>query len=94
MTMAEWFSYGLSDFLMFSPRTWWRLVERGNAGAAPWIALAGGAALLALAARREPRAAAAGALLLAVAWAWVGWSFHWSRYAQVFLAAPWLAVGC
>ena len=45
---------------------------------------------------RVPRAwATRGALrLLALAWAWVGWAFHWQRYSEVFLAAPWLAAAC
>lgn len=28
--MSEWWTYRLSDFLMFSPATYWRMVERYN----------------------------------------------------------------
>lgn len=91
--MTDWWSYGLSDFLMFSPQAYWRLVARYNE--AWWPAqLAGGAAPLALwvLLRSGRQAASRAALcLLALAWAWTGWAFHWQRYSEIFLAAPWLA---
>ena len=31
--MSEWWSYRPSDFLMFSPTAYWRLVQRYNIGA-------------------------------------------------------------
>lgn len=90
--MSEGWTYGLSDFLMFSPQAYWRLVARYNqawwpaqlAGLAAccallWIALRGGPARVALA-------------LLALAWGFSGWAFHWQHYAEIFLAAPWLAI--
>jgi hypothetical protein len=92
--MGEWASYSLADFLMFSPATWWRLVARYNEALWPMqlLACAAGLALLRPAgASRERRAAL---LLLAAAWAWVGWGFHWQRYAEIFLGAPWLAAAC
>lgn len=90
-----WASYGLSDFLMFSPAVYWRLVADYNAALWPMQlpALAGGLALLWLTARAAPGHRAA-CLLLAAAWAATGWGFHWNRYADIFLAAPWLAMGC
>ncbi|RYY67111.1 MAG: hypothetical protein EOO24_53515 [Comamonadaceae bacterium] len=90
----EWWTYTLSDFLMFSPQVYGRLVARYNAALWPAqvAAVAAGLALLAscvsaAAARRSwwP------CLLLAAAWASCGWGFHWTRYAEIFLAAPWLA---
>ena len=88
--MSEWWSYGLSDFLMFSPSAYGRLVERYNL--AWWPAQVAGL-LAALGLTVRPRAALqrVALLVLAVAWAWVGWAFHWQRYAELFLAAPWLA---
>lgn len=88
--MGEWASYGLSDFLMFSPQAYWRLVERYHAAwwPAQLFALALGLAATA-SASRAPRL---GLALLAIAWAWVGWAFHWDRYAEIFLAAPALAI--
>lgn len=91
--MPEWWTYGLGDFLMFSPDAYWRLVARANA--AWWPAqLLGIAASLALpwaAWRGHGRGAL---VVLAFAWAWVGWGFHWRHYAEIFLAAPWLAAAC
>jgi hypothetical protein len=94
--MTEWWSYGLSDFLMFSPQAYWRLVARYNAAWWPAQVLAAGAPLALLAALRGRRAwaARAGLVLLAIAWAWLGWAFHWQRYAEIFLAAPWTAAAC
>ena len=91
--MTEWWTYGLSDFLMFSPQVYWRLVARHNAAwwPAQGLALAGLVAL-ALLLRAQAIAAWRGALvLLALAWAWTAWAFHWRLYAEIFLAAPWLA---
>jgi len=88
--MTQWWSYGLSDFLMFSPQAYWRLLERTNAAwwPAQWLGLAAVLALPVLLRCGAPRAAL---LLLAAAWAWVGWGFYWRHYAEIFLAAPWLA---
>ena len=94
--MTEWWTYGLSDFLMFSPQAYWRLVARYNAAWWPAQALATVAPLALLAAMRSRHAWAvrAGLLLLATGWGWLGWAFHWQRYAEIFLAAPWTAAAC
>lgn len=92
--MGEWSSYGLSDFLMFSPQVYARLVERYNQELWPAqvVAVALGVALLGPA--RRASGLRAGLLILALAWAWCGWAFHWQRYAQVFLGAPLVAFAC
>lgn len=89
--MAQWWTYGLADFLMFSPATYARLVERMNAALWPaqLAACAAGVLLLFLAWRG--RAFPLQAVLLAVAWGTTAWWFHWERYAQIFLGATWLA---
>jgi hypothetical protein len=94
--MSEWWSYGLSDFLMFSPQAYWRLVARYNAAwwPAQVLGAAAAVALLALLPRPGTWAARAALLLLAAAWAWTGWAFHAQRHAEIFLAAPWLAAAC
>jgi hypothetical protein len=94
--MSEWWSYGLSDFLMFSPSAYWRLVERYNLAwwPAQLTGLLAAAGLLVLAVRPRPGAQRTALLVAAAAWAWVGWAFHWQRYAELFLAAPWLAGAC
>lgn len=94
--MSEWWTYGLSDFLMFSPQTYWRLVARYNAAwwPAQLVAIAAGCGLLVLVRRPNAAAGRAALVLLAGAWAWVGWAFHARQYAEIFLAAPWLAWAC
>jgi len=88
----SWWSYGLSDFLMFSPQAYWRLVARYNEAwwPAQLLGMAAAAVLLALVRLRRGWSAPAVLLLLALAWAWVGWAFHGQRYAEIFLGAPWL----
>ncbi|MDX2121913.1 MAG: DUF6064 family protein [Gemmatimonadota bacterium] len=89
--MSEWWTYRLSDFLMFEPRTYYRLFERINGGLwpAPLLALALGVALLVLAGRgRAPRATL---ILLVPAWLAVAVAFHWQRYAPINFLAPWYA---
>ena len=56
--MSEWWTYGLSDFLMFSPDTYWRLVERYNRALWPLQlgVVAAGSLLVALAAVLEREA--------------------------------------
>jgi hypothetical protein len=93
LLMAEWSSYRLSDFLMFSPEVYWRLVARYNMAwwPAQLLALAAGAALLMLCRAPALHRRRIALVLLAPAWAWVGWAFQWRRYAEVFIGAPWLA---
>lgn len=84
--MSEWWTYRPSDFIMFAPRTYWRLFELANAEAWPLAVLL---TLLLLGAWRSgPRAAAA---VLAAAWVWVGWAFVLRRYAPINWAAEYAA---
>ena len=95
--MPEWWTYTLADFLMFSPRTYYRMIERYNAAVWPAQlgALAVGLGLLATlrgAARARGRAVAA---ILALLWLWVAWAFLFQRYARINWAAEyagWLFV--
>jgi hypothetical protein len=88
--MSEWWTYRPSDFLMFSPRIYWRLVELYNRELWPahLAAALAGVALLGLASAARPSARRAAILVLAAAWVWVGWAFHWQRYATINWAAP------
>lgn len=92
--MSAWWTYGLSDFLMFSPEAYWRLVERHNAAwwPAQIVALAAAGAVVALPRRAAGWAQRSALLLLALAWAWTAWAFHARSYAEIFLGAPWLAL--
>lgn len=91
--MSEWWTYRPEDFLLFSPRVYWRLFELHNA--ALWPAQFAAAALLAvlvwLAAARPAGHARLITAVLAVAWAFTGWAFVWTRYATINWAAEYLA---
>lgn len=88
-----WWSYGPRDFLMFAPRTYWRLVEIHNHELWPWqLALLGaGAALLWHAARRGSGAQRTVCAALALAWLWVAWGWQWHHYATINWGARYLA---
>jgi hypothetical protein len=94
--MSEWWTYGPSDFLMFSPQAYWSLVARYNGAWWPGqaLAIAAGIAVLVLLRGKLPFARTAVLLLLAAGWAWVGWAFHWQPYSEIFLAAPYVAAAC
>ncbi len=91
--MSEWWTYTLSDFLLFSPRTYYRLVELYNL--AIWPAQLAGVAIglgvVALLAGRRGGRDGIIAGLLAACWLWIAWAFHYQRYAQINWAAPWFA---
>jgi hypothetical protein len=93
--MSEWWTYRLSSFLMFSPTIFWRLVERYNREMWPLhgAMLAVGAAMLWLAVARRPSGGAVIAGALALLWLWVGWAFHWLRYAAINWGAVYFAAG-
>lgn len=91
--MSEWWSYRPDDFLLFAPRTYWRLFELQIAALwpLPVIALLIGLSILALIRRPRRWSGRAIAVALAAAWAWiwvwvwvwVGWSFVGGRYAAI-----------
>ena len=90
--MSEWWTYRPSDFLMFAPRTWWRLFELHNEAlwpVQPLLVLAGLAWLAWMRWRSSeaPTALRIGAAALAAAWAFVGWAFMLERYAPINWAA-------
>lgn len=91
--MSEWWTYRLSDFLLFSPRTWFRLFELYNAWLWPAqvLVLGLGAGLLGALWRGAPWAPRASCAALAIAWAWVAWAFQLQRYAAINWAATWFA---
>ncbi|HSW22683.1 MAG TPA: DUF6064 family protein, partial [Burkholderiaceae bacterium] len=93
--MTEWWTYRLQDFLMFAPRTYYRLFELANAEQWPLhlLALAIGAAILALLAwPRWRHGDAVACALLALPWLWVAWVFLWQRYAPINWAAAVMAM--
>jgi hypothetical protein len=92
--MSEWWTYELADFLMFAPRTYYRLFELYNRAVWPLHVLAAilGLAipLLALRAAWQGRLVAA---ILAACWLWVAWAFLHERYATINWAADYFAIG-
>lgn len=93
--MSEWWTYRLSDLLLFSPQTYYRLFGLYNAAIWPaqLVALAVGLAILALLIWRPSFAGRAIALLLAACWVWVAWGYLATRYATINWAATYFAWG-
>ncbi|MBA3344135.1 MAG: MFS transporter permease [Gemmatimonadales bacterium] len=91
--MAEWWTYDLSDFLMFSPRTYYRMIERHNASIWPGqiVTLGFGLVAIGLLRRPTPRQGRLISAIVAVLWSWVAWGFLWKRYAAINWAAIYFA---
>ena len=92
---TEWWTYRLSDLLMFSARSYHRLFELYNQDIWPAqvVALLAGLAVMAGAVGGGAAAPRLVALLLGLAWLWVAWAFHLERYAAINIGAPWFAAG-
>lgn len=88
--MSEWWTYRLHDFLLFTPRTYYRLFELYNAAVWPGqiVAVAVGLWLAWLCLRGSGRLAA---LALAAVWLWVGVAFLALRYAPINPVAKYAA---
>ena len=91
--MSEWWTYRPEDFLLFSPRVYWRLFESHNAVLWPLhlVTLAAGLAIILLIAQRPKIRARWISLILAILWIFVGWSFLWNRYSTINWAAAYIA---
>ena len=91
--MSEWWTYRPEDFLMFAPRTYWRLFELHNQAWWPAQALAAlaGLAIVGGLWRSRPAALRFATGVLALSCAFVAWAFLWQRYAVINWAAQGLA---
>ena len=91
--MSEWWTYRPEDFLLFSPRVYWRMFELHNAALWPLqlVMLAAGALMVLLVVWRPHGHGRWIAFILAVMWAFVAWSFLWDRYATINWAAAYVA---
>jgi Family of unknown function (DUF6064) len=91
--MAEWWTYSLSDFLLFSPRTYYRLFELYNAAVWPGqvLAVAAGLAIAAMLRKPRPWQGRVVAVLLAACWLWIAWAYFLTRFATINWAAPYVA---
>jgi len=91
--MDDWWSYTLSDFLMFSPRTYYRMLQRYNEAVWPaqLLAVGVGVGLFRLALRPAARQGQIISTVLAIVWLWVAGAFLWTRYAAINWAATYMA---
>jgi hypothetical protein len=91
--MSEWWTYSLADFLLFSPRTYYRLFELYNAAIWPaqLIALALGIAVLVLFVYPAPWRGWLVAAILAGACLWVAHFYQLQHYATINWAANYFA---
>ncbi len=96
--MSVWLTYTFSDFLLFTPRTYYRLFELYNRAVWPLhlVAFALGLALLVLLFRGGASGGAwrgrviAG--ILAACWLWVAWGYLYQRYDTINWAARYFAI--
>jgi hypothetical protein len=91
--MSEWWTYSLSDFLLFSPRTYYRLFELYNAAIWPaqLAALALGLAMLMLLVRPIRWRGWVAAAILAGGCLWVAHFYQLEQYATINWAANYFA---
>jgi hypothetical protein len=91
--MSEWWTYHLSDFLMFAPRTYYRLFELYNADVWPLQLAMLALGLTALWLMWRDSYGRVVAAILATAWIVVAWAYHWERFATINTGAPYYALG-
>lgn len=100
--MSEWWTYELSDFLLFSPRVYYRMLELHNRALWPaqLLTSALGVAILSILLLRPARARGIPArlipallipALLGALWIWIAWAFFWERYATINWASAYVA---
>lgn len=90
--MPEWWTYGLSDLLLFSPRTYYRMLELYNEAVWPsqFLAVGLGFGILGLLWRPAALQGRVIPAILAALWAWASWAFLWQRYATINWAATYV----
>lgn len=87
--MSEWWTYSLSDLVMYSRQTYYRLFELYNVAIWPAqiVAVAAGVSAWAVLRRADVRRGRLIAAFLALCWMWVAIAFHAKRYAAINWAA-------
>jgi hypothetical protein len=83
--MSDWWTYGPSDLLLFSPRVYYRLFELHNQAHWPaqFIALGLVVTLFLLVLHPSPARSRIVAAIMGLLWVWVGWVFVWQRYTTI-----------
>jgi hypothetical protein len=91
--MSEWWTYTAEDFLLFSPRAYWRMFELQNEAywPLPVVTLGLGGIVTFLAARGGTHAIRWAAVILAVLWCFVAYTFLWQRYSSINWAIAYAA---
>jgi len=91
--MSEWWTYSLSDLLLFSPRVYYRLFELHNHALWPahLLSVAVGLAILYALLRPTIRRLRLVLAAFGVIWIWVALAFFWQRYATINWAAVYVA---
>jgi len=93
--LTEWWTYRIDSFLLFSARTYQRLIESTNTDVWPLqmvTLMAGMGLLLWLGRPHSQRRDRVVFVLLALAWAWVAWAFLHRRFATINWAADYAAL--
>jgi hypothetical protein len=91
--MSEWWTYTLSDFLLFSPRVYYRLFELHNGALWPAqpLTIALGLAIAIMLRRPVWARERIIPVLLGGLWLWIAWAFFWERYATINWASVYVA---
>jgi GNAT superfamily N-acetyltransferase len=91
--MSEWWTYSPSDFLLFSPRVYYRLFELHNRALWPAqvLTIALGLVILYLLLRPKRHGDRFVYAILGGLWVWVAWAFFWERYATINWASVYVA---
>jgi uncharacterized membrane protein YwaF len=92
--MDAWWTYGITDLVLFTPETYFRLFELYHRDWWPMqlVCLAMAVVILLCLWLRPARGGRVIAILLAASWGWVGWAFLHLRFAPIHWVANWYAV--
>jgi hypothetical protein len=93
--MSEWWTYSVSDFLLFSPRTYYRLFELYNRAVWPAhiLAVALGVLIIAFLRSKAAWSGQAVSIILTACWFGVAWAYFLEHYSTINWAASYVAAG-
>ena len=91
--MPELWSYALSDFILFSPRVYYRFLEMRNAALWPLhlVTVSSGLAMVYWTLRPTPARTRLVLSVCGALWLWMAWNFFWRDYASINWAAAYFA---
>ncbi|MFK7846706.1 MAG: DUF6064 family protein [Rhodothermales bacterium] len=93
--MSEWWTYRLSDFLLFSADTYYRLFELYNLAIWPahMLVIVLSIWAISILVSVKPWSGRILFFLLAASWFWVAWGYHVTHFATINWAASYFAIG-